>query len=106
MVAAGAIVLAQASDGGSSSSPLGFIIPLVVLGGLFYVFLVLPQRRRVKQMQQLRDSLGAGDRVRTVGGIFGRITGEDEEAFIIDVGGGTRLRIAKRAIAEKVEDGE
>ena len=96
-----AVVVAQADAG--SGNPLGFLIPLVVLGGLFYVFLVLPQRRRVKQLENLRSSLSVGDEVRTVGGIFGRIVDDDEEAFTIDTGGGTRLRVAKRAIAEKIE---
>jgi len=99
----GAGLLAQASDGGSGSA-LGFLLPLVVLGGLFYVFLVMPQRRRVKQMQTLVASLGPGDRVRTIGGIFATIVSEDEDRFVIDVGGGTTMTIAKRAVAERLEE--
>lgn len=95
------IVLAQESSG---TNILGFLFPLVILGGLFYVLLILPQRRRAKAAKELRESVAVGDEIRTVGGIYGTIRSEDEESFVIDVGGGNTMRIAKRAVAERVED--
>ena len=95
------VVLAQE---GSGSGILGFLFPLVILGGLFYVLLILPQRRRKKAAEELRSSITVGDEVRTVGGIYGTIRSEDEETFTLDVGGGNTMRIAKRAVAERVED--
>jgi preprotein translocase subunit YajC len=71
---------------------------------LFYVLLILPQRRRQKQSQQLQSAITVGDDVRTVGGIFGTVRAEDDETFTIDVGGGTTMRIAKRAVAERLGD--
>jgi preprotein translocase subunit YajC len=95
------IVLAQDSSG---SNILGFLFPLVILGGLFYVLLILPQRRRRKAAETLRESITIGDEVRTVGGIYGTIRAEDDETFTIDVGGGHTMRIAKKAVAERVGD--
>jgi preprotein translocase subunit YajC len=95
------IVVAQESQG---TNWLGFLFPLVILGGLFYVLLILPQRRRQKQSQQLQSAITVGDDVRTVGGIFGTVRAEDDETFTIDVGGGTTMRIAKRAVAERLGD--
>ncbi len=95
------IVIAQ-SEGGSSA--LGFLLPIVVLGGLFYLLLVMPQRRRAKKSKELRASIGVGDQVRTIGGIYGTVRSEDDESFMIDIGGGSTMRIAKRAIAERVGD--
>ncbi len=95
------IVIAQ-SEGGSSA--LGFLLPIVVLGGLFYLLLVMPQRRRAKKSKELRDSIGVGDQVRTIGGIYGTVRSEDDESFTLDIGGGSSMRIAKRAIAERVGD--
>ncbi len=96
-------LLAQAETGGSSI--LAFLFPILILGGLFYVLLILPQRRRQKKLEQLRAEIGVGDEVRTIGGILGRVVGEDDETFTIDLGGST-MRVVKRAVAEKVgEDG-
>ncbi len=95
------IVVAQEAE---ATNWLGFLFPLVILGGLFYVLLILPQRRRKKQAEELQGAITVGDDVRTVGGIFGTIRVEDDESFTIDIGGGTTMRIAKKAIAERLGD--
>lgn len=98
------VVIAQ-TEGGSSI--VGFLLPIAILGGLFYLLLILPQRRRAKKAQELRDSISVGDEIRTIGGIYGRIRSEDDESFTIDIGGGSTLRISRRAVAERLgEDAE
>lgn len=96
-----AVVFAQTE---SSGSALGFLLPIVILGGLFYLLLVMPQRRRAKKAKELRDSISIGDEIRTIGGIYGTIRSEDGESFMIDLGGGTTMRISKRAVADRVGD--
>lgn len=98
------VVIAQ-TEGGSSI--IGFLLPIAILGGLFYLLLILPQRRRAKKAQELRDSISVGDEIRTIGGIYGRIRSEDDESFTIDIGGGSTMRISRRAVAERLgEDAE
>ena len=93
------IVAQEASEGGNA---LGFLLPLVILGGLFYVLLILPQRRRQKKMEQMRSDIEVGDEVRTIGGIIGTVVAEDDEVVTLDIGGQS-LRVVKRAIAGKTE---
>ena len=96
------IVAQEASEGGSA---IAFLFPLIILGGLFYVLLILPQRRRAKKMDQLRSEIGIGDDVRTIGGILGTVVDEDDETFTVDIGG-QRMRVVKRAIAERIDSDE
>jgi preprotein translocase subunit YajC len=99
------LLLAQdAGDGSTTGNPLGFLLPIILIGGVFYLLLVLPQRRRMRKMQELRDSIEIGDEVRTIGGIYGTVTGELGDSFLIDIGSGTTIRVVKRAVAEKVEE--
>lgn len=100
------LLLATDETSEPSAGLLGLLFPLIIFGGLFYVALILPQRRRQKQMQQLRSSVEVGDQVRTIGGILGRVTRIDEEEATIDVGGGTTLNLTVRAIAEKLGEPE
>ena len=100
------LLLATDETTDSEGSLLGLLLPLIIFGGLFYVALILPQRRRQKQMQTLRDSVAVGDQVRTIGGILGRVTRLEDEEASIDVGGGTTLNVTVRAIAEKIGDGQ
>ncbi len=101
-------LLLATDEGGAegTGSLLGLLFPLILFGGLFYVALILPQRRRQRQMQTLRDALAVGDQIRTIGGILGRITSLDGDEATIDVGGGTKLTLTVRAIAEQVGDKE
>ncbi len=71
------LLLATDETTDSAGSLLGLLLPLVIFGGLFYVALILPQRRRSRQMQQLRDSVAVGDQIRTIGGILGRVSSMD-----------------------------
>lgn len=93
------LVIAQTESQGSA---LGFLLPLVILGGLFYLLLILPQRRRAKKMDELRSSIKAGDEIRTIGGIYGTVRAEDEKSFTIDLGDGSKMRISKQAVAERI----
>ncbi len=100
----GLLLATDETTDSSAGSLLGLLLPLVIFGGLFYVALILPQRRRQKQMKELRTSIEVGDQVRTIGGILGRVTHIDADEAIIDVGGGTKLSLTVRAIAEKLGD--
>jgi len=89
---------------GSGSTILTIAMYAVVIGGLFYFLLIRPQRTRQKKAQELQSSLGVGDEVQTIGGIYGTIEYFDEETdtAIIQVEGGGKLRVARRALAGKV----
>jgi preprotein translocase subunit YajC len=95
------VIFAQTESG---SSLVGFLLPIAILGGLFYLLLVMPQRRRAKKAKELRDSIAVGDEIRTIGGIYGTIRSEDDESFSIDIGGGSTMRISRRAVAERLGD--
>ncbi|MDJ0663695.1 MAG: preprotein translocase subunit YajC [Acidimicrobiia bacterium] len=98
------MLLATEEGSEATGSLLGLLFPLIIFGGLFYVALILPQRRRQRQMQELRDSIVVGDQVRTIGGILGRVDRIDGDEAVIDVGGGTKLTVTLRALAEKLGD--
>jgi preprotein translocase subunit YajC len=91
-----------------SSSTGSVIITIVmyavVIGGLFYFLLVRPQRTRQKRAQELQSSLGVGDEVQTIGGIYGTIEYFDEatDTAVLQIEGGGKIRVARRALADKV----
>lgn len=101
LIAIAAPILAQEAE--STSSSLGFLLPIIILGGVFYVFILMPQRRRQKNAKALQSNLGIGDQVRTIGGIIGTIVAEDDDTFTIELEG-SRMRITKRAVAERLGD--
>src|SRR3954462_4403353 len=90
------LMLAQAAGG----SPLAtFIFPLAILA-IFYFILIVPQRRQLKEHQNLVSALQKGDRVVTAGGLIGEITGIKDDAVQLRTGTSTvvveKSRIVKR----------
>jgi preprotein translocase subunit YajC len=95
------ILLSTAAPQGSGLSSLVF---LGVMVGVFYFLILRPQRRRAKAQQELTSALQLGERVQTIGGIQGVIRALDDESVVLEVEQG-RLRVARRAIATKLQDG-
>lgn len=69
-----------------ASSLLTLIIPLALMFVLFYFMLIRPQRKKDKKVKDMLDNLKVGDRICTIGGIYGTITGIKDETIILSVG--------------------
>ena len=62
------------------------LLPLVLLFAVMYFLMIRPQRKKDKQIQDMRKSLQVGDEIVTIGGICGKIVKTKDESFIIQVG--------------------
>ncbi len=94
------------ADGDASSgsgSLVGLLLPLLVIGGLFYFMMIMPQRKRAKALTEMRETMVVGSEVRTVGGIYGVVTFIDGEDVTIDIGGGNTMRVIRRAVADVLD---
>jgi len=97
-----AALLLQAS--GPASLLGNPLVMMVVVMGIFYVMLILPQQRQRKKVQQMLAELKSGDKVVTNGGIYGTINGIDGDTVILkiaDTGSApVKIRIARSAITQ------
>lgn len=88
---------------GAAESPSGggwqFLLMVGSIIVVFYFFMIRPQQKKQKQEANFRDSLQKGDRVITIGGIYGRIVSVDEAGTIlIEVDNGVKLKVDKSAL--------
>ena len=100
-------IIAQESGGGGSGALIQLGI-LLLIPFAMYFFMIRPQRRRVREQQDLQRSIQVGDEVITTSGIFGTITGEDGDTrFWLEVDDDVQIRIARAAIQGKASpDGQ
>lgn len=73
-----------------------FILAIIVI---FYVFMILPQRKKQKQVEEFRKSLEKGDKVTTIGGIHGKIVDVKESTFVVEIANDVRIEVDKAAIS-------
>ena len=77
---------------------------LIILMIALFAVMIIPQRKREKKIKDLLANLKPGDRVRTIGGIYGTITAIKDDVVTISVGPDkVRLVFIRGAIAS-VED--
>ena len=62
------------------------LLPLIVLIIAMYFLMIRPQRKKDKQIQEMRNSLQVGDEIVTIGGICGKIVKTKDESIVIQVG--------------------
>ena len=76
------ILLEAAGGGGSMTS---FLIMMVAIFAIMYFFMIRPQQKRQKEIQNFQNSLQEGTQVVTGGGIYGTVKKIDLAAGIIEV---------------------
>ena len=64
----------------------GSLIALVVLFAVMYFLMIRPQKKRDKEIKEMRNGLSVGDEIVTIGGICGKIVKTKDETIIIQVG--------------------
>lgn len=82
------------------------IFPFILIFGVFYFLIILPQRRRQQQLQALVANLKAGDRIITTGGIVGTVASVRENSLIIRSADKSMLEITRAAVAGLQADAE
>lgn len=82
----------------------GQILTLAVIAVAFYLLLIRPQQVRNKEHRALIASLAVGDRVVTVGGVYGTVSALDDGRVGIEVSPGTVIEFDRAAVARKLED--
>ena len=99
-----ASIAAETTDGGGNI--VGFLLPLVLMGGLFYFLLIRPQQKRSRAQAALLSSIETGDEVMTAGGLIGTVIDIDDDADIVtvEIAPGVQTRMVRRAISQKMVD--
>ncbi len=102
MSLAGFMMSLQAAPGGRAQGSAGFItalLPFILIFVIFYVLIILPQRKRQKKHMAMVEQLKPGDRIITSGGIFGTVMGVQPDRIELKVAANVKIDITKSAVA-------
>lgn len=99
---------ADASAATGTASATGgiveLIVPMVLMFAVFYFLLIRPQRKKDKKVKDMLSALKVGDRISTIGGIYGTILSIKDDTIDLNVGkDNVKLVLARWAIRQ-VED--
>ena len=101
--AEGAAAAAEAGTEEAAVNPVVSMLftfgPLILIFVVFWFMMIRPQRKKDKQVKEMLNNLKAGDRICTIGGIYGTITGIQDDTVKLAVGrDNTQMVVARWAI--------
>ena len=96
------IASAYAQGGGAAGGSDFFvqILPLLLIFVVFYFLLIRPQQKKVKTHRDMVANLQRGDRVITGGGLHATVAKIEDEAVILEIANGVRVKAARHTISE------
>jgi preprotein translocase subunit YajC len=86
--------------GGGIGGLGGFLLPLMLMFGIMYFLVILPQQRQRKKVQEMLSAVKNGDKVITTSGIYGTVNGIDGDTIILKIADNVKIRVARAAIGQ------
>jgi preprotein translocase subunit YajC len=80
----------------------GFIFILLAIFGFMYLLLIRPQRQQQRRHAEMVQALKPGDEIITTGGLYGDVTGVEDDRVTVEIAEDVEVEVAKRAIASVV----
>ena len=93
------MILLQAQSG--TASLIMFALIFVVM----YFFMIRPQIKKQKAENKYREALKMGDKIITIGGIHGKIIELGKASVVIEVHGGSKMKVLKSTVSMSGEAG-
>ena len=91
---------AQPAQGGGAMMWVMMALIFVVM----WFFMIRPQRKQRKELQAFRDGLKKGDKVVTIGGIYGTVCEIKDATVLIEVDNNVKIRVSKQALVKDFSD--
>ena len=92
--------LLQTAAGQPAGGGMSMWIMLALIFVVMWFFMIRPQRKQQKELQNFRDSLKKGAKVVTVGGIYGTVDEIKEGSVLIIVDKDVKIRVSKNALVK------
>ncbi|MBP5210232.1 MAG: preprotein translocase subunit YajC [Bacteroidales bacterium] len=91
---------AAQGQGGSWS----FMLMLVLIFVVMWLFMIRPQQKKQKEIDKFRAGLKKGDKVVTIGGIYGTVVEVKEKTLILQVDNDVKIRVDKASVVNDFSD--
>jgi preprotein translocase subunit YajC len=93
------VQLAPSGQSGGTAGIVVGILPWLLIFVIFYLLMIRPQQRRVKEHQAAIAAVKKGDDIITGGGIRGRVTKVTDDEAEVEIAAGVKIRVVKSTIS-------
>ncbi len=97
-------LILMAPPQGGQGNPILQMLPLILIIVVFYFFMIRPQMKKAKEQKKFAENLKKGDKILTIGGIYGKVVETDDSTILMETEDGSKMRVTKSAVtAEGIE---
>ena len=75
-------------------------IMLILIFVVMWFFMIRPQRKQQKELQKFREGLKKGDKVVTIGGIYGTVVEVKDKSLLLEVDSNVKIRVDKNSVVK------
>lgn len=90
----------------AAGAPVGgllnsMLVPMLLVFGIMWFFMIRPQQKKMKEDQKMRAELRRGDQVLTQGGLIGKIAKvRDDNEIDVELAQGVKVRMLRSAVVQ------
>ena len=92
------------SSAAGGAQLISMLVSMVLMVAVFYFLLIRPQRKKDKKVKEMLAALKTGDRICTIGGIYGTITKIKDDTITLAVGSDRTEMVLARWAIRNVEE--
>ena len=100
-----AINFLQAAQGGQGSG-LTMLLMLALIFVVMWLFMIRPQQKRQKELNNFRDNLKKVDKVVTVGGIYGTIVEVNDNKVMLEIDKDVKIKVDKASLVKDFSEAQ
>ena len=89
-----------AGNPGAAGSSWTMWLMLILIFVVMWFFMIRPQRKQQKELQKFRDGLQKGDKIVTIGGIYGTVVEVKDKTLLIEVDNNVKIRVDKNSVVQ------
>ena len=94
----------------AAQAPQGSALPTILMFGaiivVMWLFMIRPQQKRQKELNQFRDSLKKGDKVVTAGGIYGTVVEINDNKVMLEIDKDVKIKVDKASLVKDFSDAQ
>ena len=94
------------AQGAGQGGGMTMLLMLALIFVVMWLFMIRPQQKRQKELNNFRNSLSKGDKVVTVGGIYGTVIEVTDNKVLLEIDKDVRIKVDKASLVKDSSDAQ